>query len=324
MINARVAVPTPTNEPVLNYAPGSPEKKALKAQLDEFAGKTIEIPLIIGGKEVTTGYLGTCILPHDHQRTLAQYHKGNAEVVNRAIQTAARARPEWAAMPWQARASVFLKAADLLAGKYRQLLNAATMLNQSKTAFQAEIDAACELIDFYRYNARHMQQIFEQQPDSSRGMWNYVEYRPLEGFVLAVTPFNFTSIAGNLPTSPAMMGNTVIWKPASTAVYAAHWLMQLFKEAGLPDGVINMVPGSGGQIGDPAMGHPELGGVHFTGSTAVFQGMWRTIGSNIAKYKSYPRIVGETGGKDFVFAHASADPDELIANLIRGAYGSLA
>ncbi len=320
MINERVSVPTPINEPILNYAPGSPEKKMLKAQLDEFAGKTIEIPLIIGGKEVTTGDLGTCILPHDHHQTLAQYHKGNAEVVKRAIQAAARARPDWATMPWQARASVFLKAADLLAGKYRQLLNAATMLNQSKTVFQAEIDAACELIDFYRYNVRYMQQIFEQQPDSSRGMWNYVEYRPLEGFVLAVTPFNFTSIAGNLPTSPAMMGNTVVWKPASTAVYAAYWLMQLFKEAGLPDGVINMVPGSGGQIGDPAMGHPELGGVHFTGSTAVFQGMWRTIGTNIAKYKSYPRIVGETGGKDFVFAHASAEPDELIANLIRGAY----
>ena len=320
MINARVAVPAPTNEPVLNYAPGSPEKKALQAQLDEFAGQTIEIPLIIGGKDVMTGDLGTCILPHDHQRSLAQYHKGNAEVVNQAIQAAARARPEWAAMPWQARASVFLKAADLLAGKYRQVLNAGTMLNQSKTAFQAEIDAACELIDFYRYNAYYMQQIFEQQPDSSRGMWNYVEYRPLEGFVLAVTPFNFTSIAGNLPTSPAMMGNTVVWKPASTAVYAAYWLMQLFKEAGLPDGVINLVPGSGGQIGDPAMGHAELGGVHFTGSTAVFQGMWRTIGTNIADYRSYPRIVGETGGKDFVFAHASAEPDELVANLIRGAY----
>ena len=223
-------------------------------------------------------------------------------------------------MGWESRAAVFLKAADLLAGRYRQVLNAATMLNQSKSVFQAEIDAACELIDFWRFNAAYMPQIYEQQPESAPGMWNYVEYRNLEGFIFAVTPFNFTSIAGNLPTSPALMGNTVVWKPASTAVYAAHWLMQLLKEAGLPDGVINMVPGSGAQIGDPAMNHPELGGVHFTGSTEVFQGMWRTVGANIASYKSYPRIVGETGGKDFIFAHASADPQELAAGLIRGAY----
>ena len=320
MINARVRVPAPVNEPVLSYAPGTPDKRTLKAQLREFAGKQIEIPLIIGGSEVRTGDLGSCILPHDHQHSLATFHKGNAETVNHAIAAAAEARPAWAAMPWESRASIFLRAADLLAGKYRQILNAATMLNQSKTVFQAEIDAACELIDFYRYNASYMPQIFEQQPDSAPGMWNYVEYRPLEGFVLAVTPFNFTSIAGNLPTSPALMGNTVVWKPASTAVYSAYWLMEMFKEAGLPDGVVNMVPGSGGQIGDPAMNHPDLGGVHFTGSTAVFQGMWRTIGTNIATYKSYPRVVGETGGKDFVFAHASADPDELITGLIRGAF----
>ena len=269
---------------------------------------------------MTTGDLGTCVVPHDHQHELATYHKGNAETVAQAIAAAAEARAGWAAMPWESRAAVFLKAADLLAGKYRQILNAATMLNQSKTVFQAEIDAACELIDFYRYNVSYLPEIFAQQPDSGPGIWNFVEYRPLEGFVLAVTPFNFTSIAGNLPTSPALMGNTVVWKPASTAVYSAYWLMKLFEEAGLPDGVINMVPGSGGQIGDPAMSHPDLGGVHFTGSTAVFQGMWRTVGSNIAHYKSYPRIVGETGGKDFVFAHASADPDALTANLIRGAY----
>ena len=320
MINARVAVPRPVNEPILGYLSGSPERQALKRKLEEFAGTTMEIPLIIGGKSVTTGDLGTCVMPHDHQHVLATYHKGNAETVGQAIAAAAEARAGWAAMPWESRAAIFLKAAELLAGKYRQVLNAATMLNQSKTVFQAEIDAACELIDFYRYNVSYLPEIFAQQPGSAPGMWNFVEYRPLEGFVLAVTPFNFTSIAGNLPTSPALMGNTVVWKPASTAVYSAYWLMKLFEEAGLPDGVINMVAGSGSEIGDPAMSHPDLGGVHFTGSTAVFQGMWRTVGTNIASYKSYPRIVGETGGKDFVFAHASADPDELTANLIRGAF----
>ena len=320
MINARVSVPTPRNEPILSYAPGSPEKLALKQQLQAFSDDAIEIPLIIGGGDVTTGDLGRCVLPHDHRHTLATYHKGNADTVHQAIEAAAQARPGWVAMPWEARAAIFLKAADLLASKYRPILNAATMLNQSKTVMQAEIDAACELIDFWRFNPSYMQQIFEQQPGSALGMWNYVEYRPLEGFVFAVTPFNFTSIAGNLPTSPAMMGNTVVWKPASTAVYAASWLMRLLKEAGLPDGIINMVPGAGAQIGDPAMSHPDLGGVHFTGSTEVFHGMWQTVGGNIASYKSYPRIVGETGGKNFVFAHASADADELAANLIRGAY----
>ena len=320
MINTRATIPTPSNEPVLHYAPESPEKRVLKAQLKAFAGQQLEIPAIIGGKEVTTGDLGRCILPHDHRQTLASYHRGSAETVNQAIDAAAQARTEWAAMPWEARAAIFLRAADLLAGKYRPLVNAATMLNQSKTVTQAEIDAACELIDFWRFNPSYMQQIFEQQPSSTPGVWNYVEYRPLEGFVFAATPFNFTSIAGNLPTSPAMMGNTVVWKPASTAVYSAYCLMQLLKEAGLPDGVINMVPGSGGTIGDPAMNHPDLGGVHFTGSTVVFQGMWRTVGNNIARYKSYPHIVGETGGKDFIFAHASADAEELAAALIRGAY----
>ena len=320
MINARVTVPTPVNEPVLSYAPGSPERQELKARLDEFAGRTIEIPLVIGGEEVTTGNLGQCVLPHNHRHVVATFHRGDAETVNRAIAAAAAARPAWAAMPWEARAAVFLRAADLLAGKYRQVLNAATMLNQGKTCMQAEIDAACELIDFLRFNVGYLPQIFEQQPESGPSTWNYVEYRPLEGFVFAVTPFNFTAIAGNLPTSPALMGNTVVWKPASTAVFSAHWLMQLLKEAGLPDGVINMVPGSGGEIGEPAMSHPDLGGVHFTGSTEVFQGMWSTVGANIARYRSYPRIVGETGGKDFVFAHASADAEALMAGLIRGAY----
>ena len=320
MINARVNVPLPINEPILGYAPGSPEKAALKTQLERCTTEVIEIPLVIAGRDVSTGDLGQCVLPHDHAKVVATYHKGNAGSVSDAIEAAAAARPAWAAMPWEARAAIFLKAADLLAGRYRQVVNAATMLNQSKTAFQAEIDAACELIDFWRFNTFYMQQVFEKQPASAAGMWNFVEYRPLEGFVFAVTPFNFTSIAGNLPTSPALMGNTVVWKPASTAVYSAHFLMQLLKEAGLPDGVINMVPGAGGQIGEPAMNHPDLGGVHFTGSTEVFQGMWRTVGANIARYKSYPRIVGETGGKDFVFAHASADPDELATALIRGAY----
>ena len=320
MINARVSVPVPSNEPVLNYIPGSPERKELKVKLDEFLSEKVEIPLIIGGEDVRTGDIGQCVLPHDHSHALATYHKGNAKTVDQAISAAAEARPEWSSMPWEARASIFLRAADLLAGKYRQVLNAATMLDQSKTCMQAEIDAACELIDFFRFNVSYMPKIFEQQPQSSPGLWNYVEYRPLEGFIFAVTPFNFTSIAGNLPTSPALMGNTVVWKPASTAVCSAYWLMQLLKEAGMPDGVINMVPGSGAEIGDPAMSHPDLGGVHFTGSTAVFQGMWKTVGANIANYRSYPRIVGETGGKDFVFAHASADPTELITGLIRGAY----
>jgi 1-pyrroline-5-carboxylate dehydrogenase len=320
MQNTRVTVSTPHNEPVLGYAPGSPEKTAIKAQLDAFGTALIEIPLVIGGRNVATGDVGTCIVPHDHQRQLATYHRGDAETVHQAIAAAAAARPGWSAMPWESRAAIFLKAAELLAGRYRQVLNAATMLNQSKTAFQAEIDAACELIDFWRFNASYLPEIYAQQPRSAPGIWNFVEYRALEGFVFAVTPFNFTSIAGNLPTSPALMGNTVVWKPASTSVFSAYWLMQLLEEAGLPSGVINLVPGGGAQIGDPAMAHPDLAGVHFTGSTAVFQEMWRTVGAHIAGYKSYPRIVGETGGKDFVFAHTSADPEELATNLIRGAF----
>ena len=320
MNNARVTVPPPRNEPVLSYAPGSPEKAALKSQLDAFAAGSVEIPLIIGGREVTTGDVGACVLPHDYRKQVATYHRGNADTVDQAIAAAAAARPGWSEMSWESRAAIFLKAAELLAGRYRPIVNAATMLNQSKTVFQAEIDAACELIDFWRFNVSYLPDIYGQQPESAAGIWNYVEYRALEGFVLAVTPFNFTSIAGNLPTSPALMGNTVLWKPASTAVFSAYWLMKLLEEAGLPPGVINLVPGSGGQIGAPAMAHPDLGGVHFTGSTEVFQDMWRTVGGNIAGYRSYPRIVGETGGKDFVFAHASADPDELTANLIRGAY----
>ena len=320
MINARTNAPVPINEPVRAYAPGSPERAELKAQLQVCAGDPIEIPLVIGGQQVRTGDTAQAVMPHNHQQVLATFHRGNADAVAQAVAAAEAARPGWAALPWEARAAVFLRAAELLAGKYRSIVNAATMLNQSKTIFQAEIDAACELIDFWRYNVSYMPQIFGEQPGNGPAMWDYVEYRPLEGFVLAVTPFNFTSIAGNLPTAPAMMGNTVIWKPASTAVLSAWHLMELLREAGLPDGVINFVPGSGGAIGDPAMNHPSLGGVHFTGSTEVFQGMWRAVGSNIARYRSYPRIVGETGGKDFIFAHPSADPAALATGLIRGAY----
>ena len=320
MINAHINAPVPVNEPVLAYAPGSPEREELKTQLQVCAGEQIEIPLVIGGRHVRTGDTAQAVMPHNHQHVLATFHRGDADTVAQAVAAAEAARPDWAALPWEARAAVFLRAAELLAGKYRQIVNAATMLNQSKSVLQAEIDAACELIDFFRYNVSYMPQIFAEQPGNGPAMWNYVEYRPLEGFVLAVTPFNFTSIAGNLPTAPAMMGNTVIWKPASTAVLSAWRLMELLREAGLPDGVINFVPGSGGAIGDPAMNHPSLGGVHFTGSTEVFQGMWRTVGANIANYRSYPRIVGETGGKDFIFAHPSADPAALATGLIRGAY----
>ncbi len=320
MINAILTVPEPSNEPVKGYGPGSPEKTELKQQLAKMHGEKIEIPLVIGGKAVTTGTLCRCVCPHDHGHVLAEYHAGGSEQVQQAAAAAAEAYPAWSAMPWEARLAIFLKAADLLATKYRPIINAATMLNQSKTVHQAEIDAACELIDFYRYNAHYACQVLAEQPGSAWGMWNYVDHRPLEGFVFAVTPFNFTSIAGNLPTSPAMMGNTVIWKPASSAVYSAHVIMKLLEEAGLPPGVINMVPGPGGAIGDPALAHPDLAGVHFTGSTEVFQRMWRSIGQNIERYHSYPRIVGETGGKDFVFVHASADPDALVANVVRGAF----
>jgi 1-pyrroline-5-carboxylate dehydrogenase len=320
MINALVKIPTPINEPVLAYAPGSAEKKALKGHLAGMLGQEIEVPLVIGGKEVRTGDLGDCRCPHDHRHLLGRYHKAKAAEVELAAAAAKAAWRDWSEMDWLSRAAIFLRAAELLATKYRQVLNAATMLGQSKTVHQAEIDSACELIDFYRYNLYFMGQIYGRQPDSSPATWNYLEYRPLEGFVFAVTPFNFTSIAGNLPTSPAMMGNTVLWKPASSAVFSAYFLTQLWKEAGLPDGVINFIPGSGRYVGDPVLEKPGLAGVHFTGSTSVFQGMWKTIGANIMKYKTYPRIVGETGGKDFVFVHASADVDVVATALIRGAF----
>ncbi len=320
MINGIVNVPVPKNEPILSYGPGSPEKKALKAKIAELKQQVIEIPVIIGGETITTGKTVDCRCPHDHQHLLGVYHKAGEKEVEQAIQAALAVQPKWAAMSWEARAAIFLKAADLLAGPYRWLLNAATMLCQSKTVFQAEIDSACELIDFYRFNPYYMQQIYQQQPASSAGVWNYMEYRPLEGFVFAVTPFNFTSIAGNLPTAPAMAGNVVLWKPASSTVYTAYFIMQLLKEAGLPDGVINMVAGPGSSIGNPVMASPHLAGVHFTGSTDVFHNMWKTIGNNIGRYKTYPRIVGETGGKDFIFAHATANLDALATAIVRGGF----
>ncbi len=319
-MNAIIKVPTPFNEPVYSYAPGSREKKDLKAHLGKMLNEKIEIPLIIGSKEVLSGNMADCRCPHDHNHLLAQYHKAGPPELDKAVKEAQWAWKDWSAMSWESRASIFLRAAELLATKYRYILNAATMLGQSKTVHQAEIDAACELIDFYRFNPHYMRQIYTQQPDSSPEIWNYMEYRALEGFVFAVTPFNFTSIAGNIPTSPAMMGNTVLWKPASSAVYSAYFIIQLLKEAGLPDGVINFVPGPGRYVGGPVLEKPGLAGVHFTGSTSVFQGMWKTIGSNIMHYRTYPRIVGETGGKDFVFVHASADAEAVTTALIRGAF----
>jgi 1-pyrroline-5-carboxylate dehydrogenase len=319
-MNGVFRVPQPTNEPIRAYAPGSPEKRSLKAKLAEMRGREIEIPLIIGGEEVRTGKLGTCIVPHDHTHVLARYHKAGKAEVEKAIAAAREAHVGWSRMPWVDRAAIFLRAAELLAGPFRDEANAATMLGQSKTVFQAEIDSACELIDFWRFNPHFMQRVYEDQPDSSPGVWNRVEYRALEGFVFAVTPFNFTSIGGNLPASPAMMGNTVLWKPASTAVYSAHAIMRVLMAAGLPPGVINLVVGSGGEVGDPVLASPELAGIHFTGSTVVFQQMWKTVGANIESYRSYPRIVGETGGKDFVFAHASAEVDALVTALVRGSF----
>jgi len=319
-MNGVFRVPQPANEPIRAYAPGSPEKRWLKAKLAEMRGREIEIPLVIGGEEVRTGKLGTCIVPHDHKHVLARYHKAGKAEVERAVTAAREAHASWSRMPWYDRAAIFLRAAELLAGPFRDEANAATMLGQSKTVFQAEIDSACELIDFWRFNPHFMQKVYEDQPISSPGVWNRVEYRALEGFVFAVTPFNFTSIGGNLPTSPAMMGNTVLWKPASTAVYSAFAIMRVLMAAGLPPGVINLVVGSGGEVGDPVLASPELAGIHFTGSTVVFQQMWKTVGANIESYRSYPRIVGETGGKDFVFVHASADVDALATALVRGSF----
>jgi 1-pyrroline-5-carboxylate dehydrogenase len=320
MITGIPKIDMPKNEPILAYGPGSKEKAELKKKLRELYNKQIEIPCVIGGRKVRTGNKGLCVIPHDHKHVLGVYHKAGKREVRAAISAALAAKEDWSRMPWEARAAIFLRAADLLAGEFRSTLNAATMLGQSKTAFQAEIDSACELIDFFRFNTYFMKLILGQQPESASGMWDMTEARPLDGFVFAVTPFNFTSIAGNLPTAPAIMGNTVVWKPASSAVYSAHYIMQLLKKAGLPDGVINMIPGPGSTVGDPVLMHPDLAGVHFTGSTAVFQSMWEVIGSNIKNYHCYPRIVGETGGKDFIFAHPSADARALVIAMVRGAF----
>jgi 1-pyrroline-5-carboxylate dehydrogenase len=320
MSNGSFQVPLPVNEPLLDYRPGSPERTSLVVQLERMAAEPIEIPARIGGQSVTTGNTGQAVMPHDHRHVLARFHQCGAREVGHAIETARAAHAAWSRTPWHQRASVFLKAAQLLAGPYRPVLNAATMLGQSKTVHQAEIDSACELIDFWRFNPWYMQELYAQQPRSAGSDWNYLEQRPLEGFVFAVTPFNFTSIAGNLPTAPALMGNTVVWKPASPSIYSAHFIMEILEQAGLPPGVINMLPGSGPDVGDPALASPELAGIHFTGSTGVFRRMWQTIGRNIGEYRSYPRIVGETGGKDFVFAHPSADVEALVVALVRGAF----
>ena len=319
-MNADAHVPPPTNEPVLDYAPGRPERATLRAHLDAMAAERLDLPLIIDGKQVRTSKQGNAVMPHAHEHVLARFHMAGPAEVQSAIDAAVRAQPAWAALPQTARAAVFLRAAELLATRYRPIVNAATMLGQSKTAHQAEIDAVCELVDFLRYNVHFAERILAEQPVSSPGIWNLSDTRPLEGFVFAVSPFNFTSIGGNLCTAPAIVGNTVVWKPASTSVYSAHFIMQLLLEAGLPPGVINLVYGSGAQVGDLVLASPHLAGVHFTGSTAVFQSMWRTIGGNIERYRTYPRLVGETGGKDFIFAHESADVDALAVAIVRGGF----
>jgi 1-pyrroline-5-carboxylate dehydrogenase len=320
MPNGIFQIPPPVNEPVRSYAPGSAEKAALKRRLDAMLTEEIEIPLIIGGREVRTGDTLQAVCPHDHRHVLATCHQAGAEEIEAASRAAAIAWEDWSEMAWEDRAAVFLKAAELLAGPWRDTANAATMLNQSKTVVQAEIDSACELVDFWRYNPHYMRQLYTEQPGSARGIWDTVEYRPLEGFVFAVTPFNFSSIAGNLPTAPALMGNVVLWKPASTAVLSGYYILKILEAAGLPPGVINFVPGKGRRVGDPVLAQTELAGIHFTGSTGTFHAMWETIGSNIRNYHSYPRIVGETGGKDFVFAHPSADVAALATALVRGAF----
>ena len=318
--NGHRRVPRPVNEPVRSYAPGSPERASLKKQLEDLAGARVEIPLVIGGQDLRTGDTGHAVMPHDHRHTLADYHKATPELVARAADAALAAHEDWSAWSFEDRAAVFLRAAELLTTTWRDTLNGATMLGQSKTVFQAEIDSATEIIDFWRFNTHFAQELVDEQPRSDHTMWNQLEYRALEGFVYAITPFNFTSIAANLPTAPALMGNTVVWKPASSAMYSAHFLMQLLEEAGLPPGVINFVAGDAAVVSDALLSHRDLAGVHFTGSTAVFNSMWKTIGSSMSAYRSYPRIVGETGGKDFVLAHASADPAALATAVVRGGY----
>ncbi|MCE5249544.1 L-glutamate gamma-semialdehyde dehydrogenase [bacterium] len=320
MFNGIFHIRKPENEPVLSYAPGTKERKELKTKLNEMLDNPMEIPCIIGGREVTTGDMVDMKAPHDLKQVLGRYHRAGTREAEMAITAANEAKITWGEMEWSSRATVLLKAAELLSGKYRMTLNAATMLSMSKTCHQAEIDSACELIDFWRFNPYFMTEIYDDQPISTKDVLNYMEHRPLEGFVFAITPFNFTSIAGNLPTAPALMGNAVVWKPSSAAVLPSYYIMQVLKEAGMPDGVINMIPGPGPVIAPPILNHLDLGGVHFTGSTYVFSTIWHTIGSDIRKYNSYPRIVGETGGKDFIFAHSSADLDALVTGIVRGSF----
>ncbi len=320
MLKGFFNVPAPKNEPVYSYAPGTPEREKLKAALTEARGKQIDIPMYIGSEMVTTSNKIPLNPPHDHQHVLGHFSEGDASHVEQAINAALGAKEAWASLSWEHRASIFLKAASLIAGPYRYKINAATMLGQSKSAYQAEIDSACELIDFLNFNVSFMTEIYKQQPSSADHIWNRVEQRPLEGFVFALTPFNFTAIAGNLPASAAMMGNTVVWKPAYTQIYAANVIMEVFKEAGLPDGVINLIYVDGPVAGDVIFNHEDFAGLHFTGSTKVFQHLWKTIGNNIEKYKSYPRIVGETGGKDFIVAHKSAKAKQVATGIVRGAF----
>jgi 1-pyrroline-5-carboxylate dehydrogenase len=320
MINAITTLPAPRNEPVLSHAPGTPERAELKQALAALVAERRELTAVIDGQPVRTGQILEVRPPHKRHEVVATVHQGGAKEVQAAAAAAMRARPAWAAMSFDDRAAIFLKAADLLAGRYRARANAATMLGQSKTAHQAEIDSACELIDFWRFNVSFARQLMQDQPYSPPGQWNRLDYRPLDGFVLAITPFNFTSIAGNLPTSPAIMGNTVLWKPATTAALSAQAIMDVLMEAGLPPGVINLVHAPGRIIGDVALQHPDLAGVHFTGSTGTFQGMWRTVAANLERYRCWPRLVGETGGKDFIFAHASADMDALVTAVVRGGF----
>ena len=321
MLKGFFNVPAPVNEPILGYAPGSTERTLLKTALAEGRAKVTDIPMYIGDQLVFTKEKGQVTAPHDHQHVLATFSKGTKAHVTQAIDAALAAKSDWENLPWEHRAAIFLKAAELIAGPYRYKLNAATMLGQSKNAYQAEIDAACELIDFLRFNVSYLTEIYKQQPPvSPKGVWNRVEQRPLEGFVFALTPFNFTAIAGNLPSSAAMMGNVVVWKPANTQIYAANVIMEIFREAGLPNGVINLVYASGPDAGDVIFQHPDFAGIHFTGSTGVFQDIWKTIGNNIHKYKTYPRIVGETGGKDFILIHGSADAQVSSTAILRGAF----
>jgi len=318
--NGRRQIPPPVNEPVRSYAPGSPERAELKARLSAMAAERIDIPMVIDGQDVCTGKTASAVMPHDHRHVLGDYHLAGPAEVDAAIKSAVAAQREWASWPWEDRAAVFLKAGELLASTWRATLNAATMLNQSKTAYQAEIDSACELADFFRFNPYYAQQLYREQPISDKGMWNQADYRGLEGFVYAVTPFNFTAIGGNLPSAPALMGCTVVWKPASTAMLSAHYIMRLLIEAGLPPGVINLVSGDAVMISNAVLSSRDLAGAHFTGSTAVFNAMWKTIGGSMSSYRSYPRIVGETGGKDFIVAHSSADPQALAVAIVRGAF----